>query len=76
MYNVYGQKPTIIIIGTLSAEDIVLLSESVRCPDFRGCSVHKQHVLDSKMCPEASLYQGGYNILCAQKSDLNIHPCT
>ena len=27
----------------------------VRCPDFRGCSVHKQGVWDSQMCP---IHQG------------------
>ena len=24
----------------------------VRCPDFRGCNVHKQGVWDSQRCPE------------------------
>ena len=27
----------------------------VRCPDFRGCNVHKQCVWDSQMCP---VYRG------------------
>ena len=27
----------------------------VRCPDFRGCNVHKQGVWDSQRCP---VYQG------------------
>ena len=27
----------------------------VRCPDFRGCNVHKQGVWDSQMCP---VYRG------------------
>ena len=27
----------------------------VRCPDFRGCHVHKQGVWDRQMCP---VYQG------------------
>ena len=33
----------------------------VRCPDFRGCNVHKQGVRDSLMCPvylKVSLFQG------------------
>ena len=31
------------------------VSSLVRCPDFRGCNVHKQSVWDSEMCP---VYRG------------------
>ena len=31
------------------------VSSLVRCPDFRGCNVHKQGVWDSQMCP---VYRG------------------
>ena len=39
----------------LSNPDTLGTEESVRCPDFRGCNVHKQGVWDSQMCP---VYQG------------------
>ena len=35
-------------LGDLGQTKVSLL---VRCPDFRGCNVHKQSVWDSKMCP-------------------------
>ena len=41
----------------LGQKEVSLL---VRCPDFRGCNVHKQGVWDSKMCPVSSL-QGVLN---------------
>ena len=34
-------------LDTLGTE----VSSLVRCPDFRGCNVHKQGVWDSQMCP-------------------------
>ena len=43
---------TSLIRTSLGQKKVSLL---VRCPDFRGCNVHKQGVWDSQMCP---VYRG------------------
>ena len=48
---VYTVEPSL-IQTPLGQKKVSLL---VRCPDFRGCNVHKQGVWDSQMCP---VYQG------------------
>ena len=47
MYAHVGDIPTS-IRTPLGQKKVPLL---VRCPDFRGCNVHKQGVWDGQMCP-------------------------
>ena len=43
------------VFGTAKCVLFIEVSLLVRCPDFRGCNVHKQGVWDSHMCP---VYRG------------------
>ena len=49
---IYVYSGTSLIRTPLGQKKVSLL---VRCPDFRGCNVHKQGVWDSQMCP---VYRG------------------
>ena len=52
-----------------------ILALLVRCPDFRGCSVHKLGVWDSQMCPVywSVLIQDILNEGCPNFKGCNVH---
>ena len=52
LWGVGVYNETSLIRTPLGKKKVSLL---VRCPDFRGCNVHKVGVWDSQMCP---VYRG------------------
>ena len=42
---------TCCVLNTRQSSTVRGTFQILRCPDFRGCSVHKQSVWDSEMCP-------------------------